>query len=75
MKKIILSFAILIAAITVSAQRVNVAAAANLRYVLTEIKTAYIKQNPKAKVNLTFGASGMSFTLGLRRHGESMHTS
>jgi molybdate transport system substrate-binding protein len=59
MKKIILSFAILIAAITVSAQRVNVAAAANLRYVLTEIKTAYIKQNPKAKVNLTFGASGM----------------
>jgi molybdate transport system substrate-binding protein len=44
---------------TVSAQKVNVAAAANLRYVLEELKTAYISQNPKAKVNLTFGASGM----------------
>jgi len=59
MKRIIISLAILLAVITVSAQKVNVAAAANLRYVLEEIKTAYIKQHPKAKVNLTFGASGM----------------
>ena len=59
MKRIIISFAILLAAITISAQKVNVAAAANLRYVLEEIKTAYVKQHPKAKVNLTFGASGM----------------
>jgi molybdate transport system substrate-binding protein len=59
MKRIIISLAILLATITLSAQKVNVAAAANLRYVLEEIKTAYIKQNPKAKVNLTFGASGM----------------
>ncbi|HET7733744.1 MAG TPA: molybdate ABC transporter substrate-binding protein [Paludibacter sp.] len=59
MKRIIISIAILLATITISAQKVNVAAAANLRYVLEEIKTAYIKQNPKAKVNLTFGASGM----------------
>ena len=59
MKRIIISIAILLATITLSAQKVNVAAAANLRYVLEEIKTAYIKQNPKAKVNLTFGASGM----------------
>ena len=58
MKRIIISLAILLATITVSAQKVNVAAAANLRYVLEEIKTAYLKQNPKAKVNLTFGASG-----------------
>ena len=50
---------ILFAALTVMAQKVNVAAAANLRYVLEEIKTAYVKQHPKAKVNLTFGASGM----------------
>lgn len=56
---IIISIAILLSTITLSAQKVNVAAAANLRYVLEEIKTAYIKQNPKAKVNLTFGASGM----------------
>jgi len=59
MKRIIISLAILLATITLSAQKVNVAAAANLKYVLEEIKTAYIKQNPKAKVNLTFGASGM----------------
>ena len=59
MKRIIISLAILLATITISAQKVNVAAAANLRYVLEEIKTAYVKQNPKAKVNLTFGASGM----------------
>jgi molybdate transport system substrate-binding protein len=59
MKRIIFSLAILFATISLSAQKVNVAAAANLRYVLEEIKTAYVKQNPKAKVNLTFGASGM----------------
>ncbi len=58
MKKIIISLIILLTVITVSAQKVNVAAAANLRYVLEEIKTAYLKQNPKVKVNLTFGSSG-----------------
>ena len=59
MKRVFTVFTILFAIMTVSAQKVNVAAAANLRYVLEEIKTAYVKQNPKAKVNLTFGASGM----------------
>ncbi len=59
MKRIIISLAILLATISLSAQKVNVAAAANLKYVLEDIKTAYVKQNPKAKVNLTFGASGM----------------
>jgi len=59
MKRIIISLAIVLATLSVSAQKVNIAAAANLRYVLEEIKTAYVKQNPKAKVNLTFGASGM----------------
>ncbi|MFT3751958.1 MAG: molybdate ABC transporter substrate-binding protein [Paludibacter sp.] len=58
MKRIIISLAILLATIAISAQKVNVAAAANLRYVLEEIKTNYVKKYPKAKVNLTFGASG-----------------
>jgi molybdate transport system substrate-binding protein len=58
MKQIILSLTLLVATLSVPAQKVNVAAAANLRYVLEEIKTAYVKQNPKAKVNLTFGSSG-----------------
>lgn len=58
MKKIILSLAMMLVMISATAQKVNVAAAANLRYVLEEIKTAFMKQNPKVKVNLTFGASG-----------------
>lgn len=60
MKRIIISIAILLATITtIIAQKVNVAAAANLRYVLEEIKAAYVKQHPRTKVNLIFGASGM----------------
>lgn len=57
-KKGLISLTILFSVLSTNAQKVNVAAAANLRYVLEEIKTAYVKQNPKAKVNLTFGASG-----------------
>ena len=59
MRKVIISIALLFAVLTVTAQKVNIAAAANLRYVLEEIKTVYVKQHPKAKVNITFGASGM----------------
>ena len=59
MNRIIISLAIILATLSVSAQKVNIAAAANLRYVLEEIKTAYVKQYPKSKVTLTFGASGM----------------
>lgn len=58
MKKILLSITLLICVIAISAQKVNVAAAANLRYVMEEIKAAYLKQNPKSKVNITFGSSG-----------------
>lgn len=58
MKKIIIAFALALSVISTSAQKVNVAAAANLRYVMEEIKAAYVKQNPKAKINLTFGSSG-----------------
>lgn len=53
---ITLTFTLLV--ITLSAQKVNVAAAANLRYVMEEIKTAYLKQYPKSKIVLTFGSSG-----------------
>lgn len=59
MKRKIILLAFMLTTIIISAQKVNVAAAANLRYVLEEIKTAYMKQNPKANINLTFGASGM----------------
>lgn len=58
MRKI--SYALLLALMVGSAvaQKVNVAAAANLRYVLEEIKSVYLKTHPKSVVNLTFGSSG-----------------
>jgi len=40
------------------AQKVRVAAAANLRYALDEIKKQYEKENPRAKIEITFGSSG-----------------
>ena len=38
---------------------VSVAAAANLRDVLQELKESYLAENPGRKVSLTFGSSGM----------------
>ena len=59
MKKIILSISLLLIVASASfAQKVNVAAAANLRYVLEEIKNEYQKEYPNSKINLTFGSSG-----------------
>ena len=43
---------------TISAQKVRVAAAANLRYVMEDIKKQYEKAYPKSKVDITFGSSG-----------------
>lgn len=40
------------------AQTVKVAAAANLRFVFDEIKTAYLQANPKVTVSAIFGSSG-----------------
>lgn len=59
MKRILLFsllFALCIACI--SAQTVKVAAAANLRYVLEDIKKQYEKENPRSKIEITFGSSG-----------------
>jgi len=39
-------------------QKVRVAAAANLRYIMDEIKTMYIEKHPDVKVDITLGASG-----------------
>lgn len=58
MNKLAVLLVIAFIAENVSAQKVHVAAAANLRYVLEEIKTAYLKEHPQVKINLTFGASG-----------------
>ncbi|MBP1618518.1 MAG: molybdenum transporter, periplasmic molybdate-binding protein [Bacteroidetes bacterium] len=59
MKKIVL-FLLLTAAcvLSVSAATVRVAAAANLRFVLEEIKKQYEKEHPGTTLELTFGSSG-----------------
>lgn len=58
MKRLLCMVVLVLCMGMVMAQKVNVAAAANLRYVLEEIKVAYLKTSPKSKVNLTFGSSG-----------------
>ena len=46
---------------SLQAQTVKIAAAANLRYVLEEIKTKYSGLNPKVNISLNFGSSGTLF--------------
>ena len=58
MKNLLIIPAILFLTLSVSAQTVKVAAAANLRYVFEEIKTNYKKANPKADVVVNFGSTG-----------------
>ncbi len=59
MKRItLLLIAALAIQLTASSQKVRIAAAANLRYVLEEIKKQYEKEHPRTKVEITFGASG-----------------
>ena len=57
MKKTLLGLLVLFSLHT-TAQTLKVAAAANLRYILEEIKVNYEKLNPKARVILTIGSSG-----------------
>lgn len=52
------TFLVLLISLSVQAQTVKVAAAANLRFVLNEIKVKYELKNPKAKIIVNLGASG-----------------
>ena len=58
MLKIRLTLLVLVLALGLQAQTIKIAAAANLRYVLEEIKANFEKQNPQIKVLITTGASG-----------------
>ena len=62
MKRIVLAFLIVFASFTLHAQKVRVAAAANLRYILDDIKTAYAEKHPDTKIEVTLGASGALLT-------------
>lgn len=57
MRKISLVFAMLVC-VAAHAQKVKVAAAANLRFILDEINELYKKANPKATIVVTLGSSG-----------------
>lgn len=58
MKRIALIILIVFVAFSIKAQTVKVAAAANLRSVFDEIKSAYLQANPKTNVSVNFGSSG-----------------
>lgn len=59
MKKISLFLLLLFVCVLSSyAASVKVAAAANLRFVLEEIKKQYVKEHPGVSLDLTFGSSG-----------------
>ncbi|MFI5139015.1 MAG: molybdate ABC transporter substrate-binding protein [Sphingobacteriales bacterium] len=57
MRKICL-FLLVIANLTLKAQTIKIAAAANLRYVLDEIKASFEKQNPQTHILNVAGSSG-----------------
>ncbi len=56
--KILIITLVLFAPISVHSQTVKIAAAANLRFVFEEIKTAYETANPGVKISANFGSSG-----------------
>lgn len=58
MKYIIFWPFILLITFSARAQTIKVAAAANLRFALEEIKSAYQKANPDDQIEITFGSSG-----------------
>jgi len=60
MKKVLL-FLALVLTISLQAQTVKIAAAANLRFVLDDIKARYVSLNPKVNLIVNLGSSGALF--------------
>ena len=56
MKKILLL--LLLGSITLSANEINIAVAANVSYAIDELKSEFAKTNPDTKVRVTLGSSG-----------------
>lgn len=54
----LLTIIIFLITLSVQAQSVKVAAATNLRFVFEDIKSSYVKANPKVNVSANFGSSG-----------------
>ncbi len=58
MKRTFILALVVFVSVAVSAQKVRVAGAANLRYVLDDIKALYAVKHPNVKIDVTLGASG-----------------
>ncbi|WP_304543713.1 molybdate ABC transporter substrate-binding protein [Sulfurimonas microaerophilic] len=56
MKKLLLSF--LLGCLTLSADQINIAVAANVSYAIDELKSEFAKLHPDTKVIVTLGSSG-----------------
>lgn len=61
MKNILLSL-VMACSISLQAQKVKIAAAADLRYAMDEIVQAYKASNPSADIEVVYGSSGNAFT-------------
>jgi molybdate transport system substrate-binding protein len=61
MKRLIIFLFAIILSVGIYAQKVRVAAAANLRFVIEEIKNKYEAQNPSSKIDIVIGSSGMFY--------------
>jgi molybdate transport system substrate-binding protein len=59
--KRLLSLVIVFTSISLSAQKVLIAAAADLRYAMAEVVLAYKKANPKSDIKVTYGSSGNAY--------------
>jgi molybdate transport system substrate-binding protein len=62
MKPLLISVLMFVASVNLVAQSVRVAAAANLRFVLDDIKSVYAETHPGVKIDVTLGASGALVT-------------
>jgi molybdate transport system substrate-binding protein len=58
MKRLTIFLLFTLFSISMQAQSVKIAAAANLRFVLEEIKNSYIKINPKTDIVVNYGSTG-----------------
>jgi molybdate transport system substrate-binding protein len=58
MKQIFIIALLIIVSLNLFAQKVRVAAAGNLRYVLDDIKTLYAEKHPEVIIDVSLGASG-----------------
>lgn len=61
-KTLILICSLLLAASTVHAEKITVAAAADLKFAMDEVVTAFKKSNPTEEVEVIYGSSGKAHT-------------